>query len=420
MIKILIVDDEPDIKSLFLQKFRRKIHNKEWSFVFCYNGEEALQTLKTDPEIDLVLSDINMPKMDGLSLLDQIRKHNLETKTIIISAYGDLGNIRTAMNRGAFDFITKPIDFQDVEATLNKTIKHSLNLKSLAANKNKLLSLTKELELAKKIQKSILPSPPLPNPHYDIFSKMIFAKQVGGDYYDFFKIDKNHLGFAIADVSGKGISSALFAVVNQTLLKSLAFNFLSPKKCIESLNKACSINNSDCMFATLFYGVLNLTNGRLTYTNAGHIPPYVLNPKEGIKTLSPTGDIPVGVKQNSLFNENTINLNKGEFLFLYTDGVTEANNPKGEDFGEENLKKLLSQHLNSIPQVAKGASPEATKGADKNHPPQATKKPTNLAQMSQKTQVAFMGESVLKSVRQFAGEAKQYDDITMLFLQYKG
>ena len=198
--------------------------------------------------------------MDGLTLLENIKSSHLTVKTIIISAYGDMGNIRTAMNRGAFDFITKPIDFEDVEKTLNKTLQHIKTLKQALENQNKLISLNKELEVAKKIQQSILPPTLSPTPYCDIFAQMIPAKTVGGDYYDFFLIDKDHLGFAIADVSGKGISSALFAAINQTLLKSTASHTFSPKKCLQSINDICSKNNDDCMFVTLFYAVLNFKN----------------------------------------------------------------------------------------------------------------------------------------------------------------
>jgi class 3 adenylate cyclase len=121
---ILVVDDEPDLEALVLQKFRRQIREGAVSFVFAHDGIEALASIEAHPHVDMVVSDINMPRMDGLSLLARLQEAEDKKSTIIVSAYGDMSNIRTAMNRGAFDFLTKPIDFADLEATIDKTIRH--------------------------------------------------------------------------------------------------------------------------------------------------------------------------------------------------------------------------------------------------------------------------------------------------------
>ncbi len=122
--KILVVDDEPDLEGLILQKFRRQIRDGSVSFLFARDGVEALSMLDGNGDVDMVLTDINMPGMDGLSLLGKLQEADENLSTVIVSAYGDMGNIRTAMNRGAFDFITKPIDFVDLETTIAKTIRH--------------------------------------------------------------------------------------------------------------------------------------------------------------------------------------------------------------------------------------------------------------------------------------------------------
>jgi adenylate cyclase len=119
---ILVVDDEPDLEMLVTQKFRRRIRDGEYAFLFARDGEEALSLLASKPNVDVVLSDINMPRMDGLTLLSRLQELSSMLRTVIISAYGDMKNIRTAMNRGAFDFVTKPIDFEDLETTITKTI----------------------------------------------------------------------------------------------------------------------------------------------------------------------------------------------------------------------------------------------------------------------------------------------------------
>ena len=121
---ILVVDDEPDLEELILQKFRRQVREGTVRFTFTRDGIEALQSLERDPHVDLVLLDINMPRMDGLTLLQKLQEADDKKSTIIVSAYGDMSNIRVAMNRGAFDFLTKPIDFTDLEMTIDKTLRH--------------------------------------------------------------------------------------------------------------------------------------------------------------------------------------------------------------------------------------------------------------------------------------------------------
>jgi adenylate cyclase len=122
MAKILVVDDEADLEVLVKQKFRRKIRENEYEFIFAQNGEEALERIKEHPDLDIILSDINMPVMDGLTLLTHLPEANPTLKAVVVSAYGDMQNIRTAMNRGAFDFIMKPVDFDDLDVTMQKTI----------------------------------------------------------------------------------------------------------------------------------------------------------------------------------------------------------------------------------------------------------------------------------------------------------
>jgi adenylate cyclase len=133
MSKILVVDDETDMEVLIKQKFRQKIRDHQYEFVFAINGNHALEQLQLHADVDVVLSDINMPEMDGLTLLTKLNEQNGLMKSVIVSAYGDMENIRTAMNRGAFDFITKPVNFEDLELTMEKTIKHVQQMKDTLA-----------------------------------------------------------------------------------------------------------------------------------------------------------------------------------------------------------------------------------------------------------------------------------------------
>jgi class 3 adenylate cyclase/FixJ family two-component response regulator len=143
MAKILVVDDEADLEILIKQKFRQKIRDRHYEFVFAINGKHALEQLNEHTDVDIVLSDINMPEMDGLTLLTRLNEHHSLLKSVIVSAYGDMDNIRTAMNRGAFDFVTKPVDFNDLELTIEKTLKYVYQIRETlkAVKENNILKM---------------------------------------------------------------------------------------------------------------------------------------------------------------------------------------------------------------------------------------------------------------------------------------
>jgi two-component system sensor histidine kinase ChiS len=146
--KILVVDDETDLELLINQKFRKKIKEKQLQFTFAHNGIEALEILKKDSDIDMILTDINMPQMDGLTLLGKINEISPVLRAVVVSAYGDMENIRTAMNRGSFDFLTKPVDFNDLEITINKTLSHVNQLKEALRSEQLARKAQEELNLA--------------------------------------------------------------------------------------------------------------------------------------------------------------------------------------------------------------------------------------------------------------------------------
>ncbi len=162
--KILVVDDEIPLKRLITQQFRHQIKNQEFDFVFAYNGREAIETLQADSSVDIVLVDINMPEMDGLTFLEQLKNIDETIKAVVVSAYDDMKNIRAAMNRGAFDFITKPIDFQDLEITINKTLEHVREFKEkqqkLQQTQNQLIQVNEALRESEQRLQAILDNSP--------------------------------------------------------------------------------------------------------------------------------------------------------------------------------------------------------------------------------------------------------------------
>ena len=343
--KILVVDDEPDLESLILQKFRSKIKAKEYEFHFAENGIDALEKISNDGTIDLVLTDINMPVMDGLTLLTKINElNNKQLRSVIVSAYGDMENIRTAMNRGAFDFITKPIDLKDLEITIEKSLKEIEEYKLAVSAQTKLIALQQELDIANVIQTSILPKtfPPFPDRNeFEIFAKMIPAKDVGGDLYDFFLVDKYRLGVVIGDVSGKGIAAALLMAVSKTLLKATAYKGMPADNILSEVNNIIADESPPNMFVTLFYGVFDTRSGAFEYSNGGHNLPYIISVDGQVKSLDNIGGLMIGAMKDVPYESNVIMIKPGESLIFFTDGVTESFNKEGEEFHETGLEKIL-------------------------------------------------------------------------------
>ena len=347
-VKILSVDDEIDLELLLTQYFRRQIRKGEYEFKFAHNGLEALTMLLKEKDFDIILSDINMPEMDGLTLLTKINEmQNPALKCIMVSAYGDMGNIRQAMNNGAFDFATKPIDLDDLSVTIEKAIEQITYIKQMQQEHNQLESIKGDLAVAREIQQAILPRifPPFPEnaSQMDIAASMNAAKDVGGDFYDFFRIDEDRIGFVIADVSGKGVPAAIFMAVSRTLIRATGIRGVSPAECINYSNTLLEKESVNNMFVTVFYGIYNIKTGEVKYTNAGHNPPYVLKANGSLEKLPVSGNMAIGIFDDFEYTETTCQLAQGDTLLLYTDGVTEAINPQEEEFTETRLEQTLKK-----------------------------------------------------------------------------
>ena len=270
---ILVVDDEPDLEPLIKQRMRPHIRSGKYSFRFAGNGTEALDILSEDDRIDMVVTDINMPMMDGLSLLGQISDYRPDIKSIVVSAYGDMGNIRTAMNRGAFDFVTKPLDFKDFEITIERTQAHITQWKEALQSRDKLVALQNELQVANAMQQAILPREFPTGIDFDVHGSMAPAENVSGDFFDVISLEHGQVGLAVADVSDKGIASALFMMSSRTLLKGAAIGQGNPGEALAEVNSLLYEDNRNVMFVTVVYAVYNPETGSITYANGGHCPP---------------------------------------------------------------------------------------------------------------------------------------------------
>ena len=380
--KILVVDDEPDLEPLILQRMRRNIRSGRYAFVFAHNGVEALEVLHRDSDIDMVVSDINMPQMDGLTLLEQIPKVDPNIRSVIVSAYGDMRNIRTAMNRGAFDFVTKPLDFEDLQITIERTLTHMAEWKDALQSRDKLVALQNELDVASKIQQAILPASFPEGEGFDVYGNMAPARNVGGDFFDVINLENGRLGLAVADVSDKGVPAALFMMSSRTLLKGAAIGMGDPSGVLSEVNDLLNEDNETFMFVTLLYAVFDPESGLLTYANGGHSNPLVVHKDGSNEELPTTGGIALGVMPNLEYREASVTLAPGDTLILYTDGVSEAMNSEGEEFGVDRLMRIFNER-----------APASAKEAN---------------------------EVILQAVVEFADGYPQSDDVTCLVLRRVG
>lgn len=242
-----------------------------------------------------------------------------------------------------------------------------------------------ELELAKSIQCSALPNvfPPYPDhEEFEIYATMDTAKEVGGDFYDFFFIDPDHFAFLVADVSGKGIPAALFMMTSKTIIKNLAKSGLSPEQIVTKTNKQICKTNEQGFFVTLFFCVLELSTGKLSCVNAGHNPPLIKRSKGEFEYFKCKPNLVIGAMSGIEYTSCETRLNPDDSIFLYTDGITEAMNTNKEFYGE----KRLMEKLNVTTQVS----------------------------------MENILSEIKSDVASFSQEEPQADDITMLALKYKG
>ena len=242
-----------------------------------------------------------------------------------------------------------------------------------------------ELSVAHDIQMSILPKMLPPFPHHEsfnLFATIAPAKEVGGDFYDFFQIDDAHLGLVIADASGKGVPASLFMAVTKTLIKATARVDRSPAETLGEVNDELACNNDQSMFITVFFAILDLHSGELRYANAGHNPPLLIGRGGAPSYLPRTGQLVLGAMEDYRYRCDTLKLVPGDRLFLYTDGVTEAMDEAGEQYSEQGLLATLA-----------------------GQPPGA---------------IDALTGATIAAVRRFAGAAPQSDDITIMVVEYLG
>ena len=315
--------------------------------------------------IVLISGTITRPLRTLAAKAAEIARGNLDIEVSDVTSRDEVGDLSRS--------------FDNMKVALKEYI---ANLAETTAAKERYES---ELKIARTIQMSFLPKnfPPFPEyVEFDIYATLVPAKEVGGDLYDFFLLDEDHLFFSIGDVSGKGVPAALFMAAAKTLMKGTASREMAPSEVLSKVNHELCLENDSMMFVTVFCGILNFRTGEVRYSNAGHNPPLVLRPGRPPEWLPLPEGFLLGTMEDSLYETRQILLAPGDTLLLYTDGVTEAMNGDKLFYEERRLVRVTEEH---------GQAP-----------------PEELVR------------EILRSVRAFAGSEPQSDDITMLALSFRG
>jgi phosphoserine phosphatase RsbU/P len=381
--RILVVDDNDDNRyTLTLYLELEGYTNVETA----QDGEEAIARLKTE-RFDLVLLDLQMPKVDGYQVLtwlkDQVSLRDLPV--IMISALNEMSSVVRCIELGAVDYLLKPFNPVLLKARLGATLEKKRLRDQVDAH---LARLQEELEAARRLQMSMVPqSFPTPSADFpvDLCASMEPAREVGGDLYDFFMTEDGTLCFLVGDVSGKGMPAALFMArakslirVATDLMRSRHGASAGPAEIIARVNRELCQDNSDLMFVTLFFAMFAPHSGALEYCNAGHNAPYRMNGTT-IATIEGAKGIILGVRPDAPYETGRMSLKPGETVYVFTDGVTEANNAGQELFSEARLEAVL--------RAAAGFS------------------------------ACEIVNAVAETVRGFVGAALPFDDITMMAIR---
>jgi sigma-B regulation protein RsbU (phosphoserine phosphatase) len=376
---ILIIDDTPANLRLLSQMLAERGYRVRP----VPDGRLALAAVRAEPP-DLILLDIRMPEMDGYQVCEHLKAEaqTREIPILFISALDATEDKVRAFTVGGVDYITKPFQVEEVLARVETHLAlRELQKRLQEANEK----MAQELALAGEVQASFLPRELPRVPGWQLSATLKPARETSGDFYDFVSLPDGRLGILVADVSDKGAGAALYMALSCTLIRTYALQFPEqPELVLSAVNRRILRDTSANQFVTVFYGVLDPGRGRLVYANAGHPPPYQIRASaDSVREWAGTG-IPLGVFQDQRWGQEARQVDPGDTVLFYTDGITEACNSDGMLFGEERLL----------------ASAKAAQG------PAGSRRPP--AQGVQ--------EAILRDVHAFLGEASPSDDIALTVL----
>jgi len=343
---LLIVDDNEDNRYTLTRRLQREGYTNLTSAT---DGQQALDLLQKIP-FDLVLLDVMMPGLNGYEVLERMRADNRlrHVPVIMISALDEIESVIRCIELGAEDYLSKPFNPTLLRARVGASLEKKRLRDEIVDVLNQIES---ELQAARQIQLSMVPTEflvPTPDRPVEVHATLEPARRVGGDLYDFFWGEDGRMYFVVADVSDKGAPAALFMARAKTMIRLVATLYRSPDgrsmephQIIEKVNEGLSHENQQSMFVTVFLGILDPKTAKLSFTNAGHNPPYILRNPDGLSVLEGARGKPLGIRPSFTYRTESCQLAPGDGVFLYTDGITEALNAANELFSEGRLEDAL-------------------------------------------------------------------------------
>lgn len=344
MPKTLIIDDDPEFEADIRSYFGGSQGGGDNTFIFAHDQAQALRMMTDVDDIDIAAVTIDSDDIGGLGIFRKLKGRRMRVPRIALTKSRDLSAIRSAMNQGAVDFLTKPVAIDDLLATLDKVYADCEDRRRAWKNEAQLAAIQREMDLAGTIQKRILPAEFPKSDDLQVYAQTSPAREMGGDFYDFFDLDDGTIAIVVADVSGKGVPAAFYMAVVRTLFRAAAPKAHSPADCLSEVNRQLIDHDIPGMFVTAFYGVLNPQTWQLRYANGGHLPPYLIRDGGDVVTVDSGGGVVLGFEHGVPYEEDVLQFDKGDALFIYTDGLTEAFDKDRNPFSEERLIDCLLEN----------------------------------------------------------------------------
>ncbi len=337
----LVVDT--DLQFISECKQQAELQNDDnFRFVFAQTNEEAVSILQENRDLDLAIVAIDKDELHGLELFHTLSGRKVRIPRIALTKGEDIPHIREAMNNGAADFLTRPVAPDDLISTIGRVYVDCERRRKAWNTEAQLSAIRREVDIASDIQMRILPTNFPQFDHLEIGAAIRSAKEMSGDFYDVFYIEPSKVGFVIADVAGKGIPAAFFMAVARTLIQAAATHGRDAAATLLQANELLCRHDIINMFVTVFYGTLDLETWILSYANGGHHPPLMTQDKTGKVVPLEGGDgIVLGVEKGMAYEKSEIQLEPGDSVFFFTDGVTEALDEKRNQLTEERLIAFL-------------------------------------------------------------------------------
>ena len=350
--RLLLVEDSSTMRRMLAMMLKEEGYDVKTA----NDGVDGLAKAREEPRPELILTDYEMPEMDGAGLCREIKKDKelRTTPVLMLTTLGETHNKIAGLESGADDYIQKPKspdEVQEMFARIRAALR-TADLTAEVAERNRLLEaahkkLTFELELARKVQFALMPRPPKPRGVLQVAVRYTPANQLGGDVYDFYRLENNRLGILVADVSGHGVNSAMLSGMVKALAAPLSIAVLEPGELLAGLDVATEQYFPEGYFCTGFYLIADEETGLVRYAGVGHPPAIVIGPN-GTRTLpSNPGMLGIGMVDGTAGDADR--LQPGESLIIYTDGLTDAMDPSDVLFGEDRLKTLLQGHHGADP-----------------------------------------------------------------------